>query len=582
MVISHIMSRDGFAVLRITENDKTRHLGSIYNYKDESARWMEKYSDLMDFATVAILGLADGELIAQLVHSIPSNVNVIIYEPSKDIYDYVAENFDLSGIIDNDKIHLFVNGVNEYLLSECLWEYVDETNYRISMVDALPGYNQIFSEEFERLSSLLDVRREHCISDKLSVAAHGRIEVENAIYNLRYINECRCLDQLIGLVPTDSPVVIVSAGPSLEKNGHLLKRIKNHLFLIVVDTAVPYVLSIGVVPDLVVTVSPVKDPSLYEYEELSDVPIAIDPVVTHKGLELVKNPMIIFVSASPYYENIFRLAGHELTDLESGGNVSSSAFCLAVALGFTEIVLVGLDLALQGDVMYAGNIKGSGDTGDNRLPIEGYYGDRVYTLPNYKVFLDWFEMTALSHPELTIYNATEGGAKIQGTCNRAFQDIANKYSTNNCNYEEMIKAIPSIFDEALDKDGDRKGEVDNYIKNGIQRIDIMTEYLEKGIDLTEKSIYLFKCKTEQSISQSVQMYRDINDIISYCSDIDEVFFVERVASEYNSDILDDINMGEDDFELEYLRMLDKLKEYFGAMKEAAQDVKAMFLKAFEQ
>ena len=48
------------------------------------------------------------------------------------------------------------------------------------------------------------------------------------------------------------PAIIVSAGPSIEKNFHLLKEAKGKAIIIAVDVVVPTILPAGIIPDFIV------------------------------------------------------------------------------------------------------------------------------------------------------------------------------------------------------------------------------------------------------------------------------------------------------------------------------------------
>lgn len=54
----------------------------------------------------------------------------------------------------------------------------------------------------------------------------------------------------------DIPVIIVSAGPSLDKNVKELRKAQGKAFIIVVDAALRTVLQAGVQPDIVCTIDP--------------------------------------------------------------------------------------------------------------------------------------------------------------------------------------------------------------------------------------------------------------------------------------------------------------------------------------
>ena len=60
--------------------------------------------------------------------------------------------------------------------------------------------------------------------------------------------------QLCDILPTDIPAIVVSAGPSLNKNIVELRKAKNKAFIVAVDTAVKPLVKAGIIPDLYVVV----------------------------------------------------------------------------------------------------------------------------------------------------------------------------------------------------------------------------------------------------------------------------------------------------------------------------------------
>lgn len=573
-MVSQTVSKDNETVLRININGKWRNLGSIYYYNKEIDKWLEKYNELLEFSTVVLLGLGNGNILRKLLSVIPGNTNLIIFEPSWDIFSYVICEFDISDILADERVHLIINNINTSDMDKCISEFVDESNYKICRIDALPVYGQCFVEEYEKLKKAYTQVVRNCISDQLSVAAHGRLEVENSIYNLGLLANCYCIDQLTGLIPTDLPVVIVSAGPSLEKNGYLLHNIKNRLFIIAVDTALPYLLSIDIMPDLAVSVSPNKDQtfqSLYINPKLKKIPFAIDAIVTHSGIKRVADRGLIFASASaPYYSKVFASVGHELLPLENGGSVSTIALSLAKKIGFRKYVMIGLDLALKDDKLYAGDLKDDEVLKQGYIMIDGYYGTEVATLPTYKMHLDWFEMFVRSNPELKIINSTEGGAMIHGADNIPLSKVIDMYCINEYNYRYIFDNIVPVFSEK------QKECLCECFEDSVGNIITLKKTLKTGLDLIHESYMLMNDGINYYEKDIVDKYKEINDIINICGEIEESFFVERIANENNGNILEDINIGERDPEKEYLRILEKLEIYFKDMLDAADVVEKMF------
>lgn len=573
-MVFHTISKDNEAVLRISINGKWKNLGSIYYYNKEVDKWLEKYNDLPAFSSIILLGFGNGNILRKLLNKIPVNVDLIIYEPSLDIFSYVMNEFDISDVLANERVHLIVKPINTSDLDKYISEHVDESNYKICRIDALPAYGQCFNDEYEKLKKAYTQVVQDCISDQLSVSVHGRLEVENSIYNLGLLENCYCIDQLIGLIPTELPAVIVSAGPSLEKNGSLLHNIKNRLFIIAVDTALPYLLSIGVMPDLAVSVSPNKDTtfqSLYKNPVLKKIPFAIDAIVTHSGIKHVADRGVIFASASaPYYAKLFASVRYEILPLENGGSVSTIALSLAKKLGFTKYVMIGLDLALKEDKLYAGDMRDDEVLKQEYILIDGYYGTEVATLPTYKMHLDWFEMFIRSNPELKIINSTEGGAMIHGADNIPLSDVVNLYCKKECDYRIIFDNIEHVFSE------EQKKWIYECFENSIDNLTLLKTSLESGLELIKDSYMLMNNGVHYYEKDIVEKYKEISNIIDICGEIEESFFVERIANENNGNILEDINIGERDPEKEYLRILEKLEIYFKDMLDAADVVEKMF------
>ena len=76
--------------------------------------------------------------------------------------------------------------------------------------------------------------------------------------------------------PKDIPAIVVSAGPSLAKNKHLLKEAKGKAFIAVVDSAISTVMSMGVIPDMVFTLDYKKSKKHFTSEGLNKVPFVAE------------------------------------------------------------------------------------------------------------------------------------------------------------------------------------------------------------------------------------------------------------------------------------------------------------------
>lgn len=574
--IESVMSKDGYNILRIYRDDRWNNLNSVYSFEKDVERLIEKYGYINDHAVVVVYGFSNGVMIRELLKRQPANIVFIIYEICSDILIYTLHNEDITDIFESGRVFLYIDGINAHGLDISLRKYMDETNYRINRIISLPRYESLFPEGFSKLQQIFNYAIENCISDQLTGGYDSKREVENAIYNLRYVIDCNVGEQFAGAFPTNIPAVIISAGPSLEKNAELLHQLKGKLLLIAVDTALPYLLSIGLKPDVAVTVSPNKDTSIksiYDNQELRNITFAIDPIVTHTGLEKINGRKFIYASTTiPYYKELFRLGEKKIDSLDNGGSVSTIALSLAASWGYEQFVLVGQDLAVGDNKKYAGDVSDGSDIRKNMIAIKGYYGDVAYTLPDYKLHLDWFEMFARSNPQYTIYNATEGGAYIEGTTNVELRQIVERYSENSIDYEKVFLNMPTAIPS------DKRTELYRVYTGSVARFDLIKNKLESGIEKMDESLGFLKSGLSINDAVIIENQQYIDSILSLCEEFGESFFLERWIGDIQGNILEDIYIEEDDKTSEYIRLLEKLKDYFTDMRESVDSVREIYVK----
>ena len=282
---------------------------------------------------------------------------------------------------------------------------------------------------------------------------------------------------------------------------------------------------------------------------------------------------IAITTRAAYYEKIFELADHHLYALNSAGSVANIAFSLAQVWGYSKFILVGQDLAYDGEIRYADD-KINKNYNDLRMyDVPGYSGGIVHTSMDFKSYLEWYEMMISTHPEFEVTNSTEGGAKIQGALQRPLSEIADEYQEINIDYEKIILDQPCVFkaNEIM--------QLKEYIKQSVENISSMYELLKHGIDLID--INLIELAEKNLKADFKDNNRMISKIMSDCADYLESYFVDGLIADRNADTLSDIFDESSDPYEEYCRMLEKTKEYANDMAVACETVKQMFLEVLE-
>jgi len=242
--------------------------------------------------------------------------------------------------------------------------------------------------------------------------------------------------------------VLVSPGPSLEKNVRRLVDLKGKALIVAGTHSLAVLRRAGVAPDVVVASDPGDLTRHFEPHDLEGVSAAVLATVCRREMFELPVPLCFaFAGNGPADQWLFDLLGEEAR-LPSGGSVACSQLSLALHLDCDPIVLVGQDLAFSEGRYYArGGVDGeatvvasdegrfflkkpAGSSGigtpmkDGTLQftkaqrwveVPGYDGGTVRTSESFRAFLTWFEAIAASERERRLLvNATEGGARIEG------------------------------------------------------------------------------------------------------------------------------------------------------------------------
>jgi hypothetical protein len=390
-----------------------------------------------DAAVVVVFGLGVGHTVREL--RARTRAKIIVYEPDPSVLRGVLEwgPCDLAGIpIASDLVDFSL-----------LWSTVAHNKPKAVLVRT-PGYEILYPEADRELDAML----KRLVSD---------IQINENTYHHRarvWLSDIfQNLPGAIGRVPfmalegafTRIPAFIVGAGPSLDKNGALLREATKKGIVISVNTSALALARHGVVPQVLACLE-----SLDLSADLKRVPF-IDEVVrafslsgSPAHLTTGKGPLLPTFENIGHFEPLTRLFG--CRGLPVGASVTTSAFSLAERLGCDPIVMVGQDLAYTNDQIYArgtayegssvrvhrdekkveqhwsaaaraahGTSQGALPYAEPLIETAAWGGEgEVATSPSFAAVRAWLEtaasVIARAHPTKKFVNATEGGARIAG------------------------------------------------------------------------------------------------------------------------------------------------------------------------
>lgn len=236
------------------------------------------------------------------------------------------------------------------------------------------------------------------------------------------------------------PAFIIANGPSLDKNIDELYRIRGKGLMICGESAIIPLLKKQITPDIMTIIERTKYTYLYHFKDVaypSDMALICLGLVDRKVFPSFPGEKIpVFRNAEAINQWINGYIG-DGSALDAGANVSHLAFELAVLLGADPIVFVGQDYAYgpEGVTHSQGAVYNEEKGRKSRenlqaMPIVLVEGNDGTMIPSTKLWKDFrvgLEHKIASHPEKTVINATEGGAKIHGTVCETLSDVITTY-----------------------------------------------------------------------------------------------------------------------------------------------------------
>jgi hypothetical protein len=306
-------------------------------------------------------------------------------------------------------------------------------------------------------STALEIQREVSLN-ALTIASQSQAWMKAVAENLVAWTESPESGAIIDRLEGET-AILVAAGPSLEKNGHLLAEVRDRALVIAVDTALRRLDRLGIVPDIVVGID-TNEVNAWDVNDVGAAALqsllAADPVAHPKLVRAFRGPKLFLRTINcvlddeggllpdPLPIDLFleRIAGAPFSvSWQSGGSVSTNALFLAFILGIRRVIMIGQDLAFTGDRLHARGVahEDAWITALDRFrsregmerrarrdsfEVPAWGGGLVRTSPVLREYLLWIERSIERGfaRSMEIIDATEGGAAKRGTRRIAFQE----------------------------------------------------------------------------------------------------------------------------------------------------------------
>lgn len=519
-------SGDDVEILEAKDKNKTAKLNgkmihSLYRPIEEAIKNIEKL-EIEKKNLILVLGAGIGYSVVEVLKKIANGTKIFIVENKLSLISTLLENTTIAEALKNDILSIYHTTQDKNFM------YDVEKKFQLGLA---PDYeiiiNNVCYENSEKeYLNFLNIFRD-LISNNLvgtsTIFEFSKMWHKNSFENLRHFAASIGVKELEGKFK-NIPVIVVAAGPSLDKNIKYLKWVKNKAVTIVVGTALKKVLSEGIEPDFIMGIDG-GEPNWEHFRraEYAEYPFVYEPMVNPKILDYHKGTEIVFVS-----QNIVGLWGEYILGekgfAKMGGSVAISAYDFGVRLGGNPVVLLGQDLAFSGGKSHVSGSVYEKDTFQkddkdiHQLELEDIYGGKVFSDRKLYTFLQYFERFIASdlelYNELEVIDATEGGAKIQGTKVMTLKNVYHKYISNQAvDVKSILKSLEDNIDgeKNIAKLIEGKNDIMNKLKETLKHTEDGIKILSQIVNKNDYS----RVEQLDNVDKKLKKYPEVDNLIKF-------------------------------------------------------------------
>ncbi|BCN32550.1 motility associated factor glycosyltransferase family protein [Anaeromicropila herbilytica] len=566
--IESIATKDGNQALVIVKDGSTIRLNSAYKPISEANKWAEQFEIKNINAVVSMFGFGNGIFAREMINKLSEEDILLIYEPSAEIFLHVLEHYDITDILNNRRVSITVEEINDSEFKAVIGEHVEWINMNSQMIVKHPQYMALFEESHKRFIDIIRDNNEVCQINKNTERKLSGSIIRNTIENMKYMKDANILADFEGDFGEDIPAIIVSAGPSLDKNIEDLKVAKGKAVIFCTDTALKYLFAHDIIPDFIVTLDPNKYVGHFEDERCNSIPLFCLIEANKYILEKHKSRKI-FYNTNYFITKFYEKLEKKVINLNSGGSVATGAFSICASLGFKKIILIGQDLAYSGKSTHAGGRADfGGQLASDARKIEDINGDMVYTRGDWYLYLNWFVQAIESIEEIEVIDATEGGAKIKGTKIMTLK----KAIADNC--RENIDCSKIVDDKSPTLAMNEKDSLENYLQDSIKELNEIKRRATENKRFCEKLVIEAKKRnidSEKSQSWVKRLTKNNNQI----EDKPVYSLIDIYIAEVSTSELDDVYVLSDDEVQDQINTYEKGTKIYSAMIDACKKIEEM-------
>ena len=407
------------------------------NVIDELNSMLNTYNDkYLLYPVLYFYGFGNGILFKALLQN-KNHQHIVVFEKDIEIIWIMFHILDFSSELQSARLmvlntnKLEIQDYNELCSSKPFFQFS-----RIYFLELMSHYYERFHED------ILGLNKKLAENFKNSIVSHGNDPldalqgIEQFVYNLpQMITHPSYKELLSKRKGISDTAIIVSTGPSLTKQLPLLKKYASKATIFCADSSYPILAKHGIKPDYVLSLERIPLTSEFfnnDFGEFDkDILFVLKSYVHPHTTKYLQKNNRNFMLVSTYASFIQYLKLDYFGYFNMGKSVANMSYLLTEYLNYKNIILIGQDLAYAKDGFshtkdYKNLDKHEGhfqrDKGKFQCLAYGGNG-KVESSEIWTMFRLIFENDINYFQKffnITTYNCTEGGARIEGTIEKPF------------------------------------------------------------------------------------------------------------------------------------------------------------------
>jgi hypothetical protein len=437
-------SKSGMPTLAMkTADGRNVYLHSRHQPIEEARRMLEGI-DAQEKMTFYVIGLGLGYHLEMLFERASDEAIFCVFEPDLRMIRTALEHRDFSKLFRSHRVMWFYKGEKSEIFQR-LTPHTALVSMGTETIIHFPS-RQLHESFFRQTEISLLEFAAFTRTNMNTLVLNSRKTAENIAKNIGWYAATPSLARLRERYKS-RPAVIVSAGPSLRKNKHLLAGLDQNAVIIAVQTTLQPLLEMGVQPQFVTSLDYHEICTRF-FEKLPPglrTELIAEPKATCAIFNMMTGP--VNVIGNEFAEGLIREMKLDKPVMTSGATVAHLAFYFAEFLGCDPIIFVGQDLGFSDGLCYAPGTsyedvwrpelsrfctvemkQWEQIVRDRQIlrQIPDYQGRPMYTEERLYTYLHQFERD-FGKSKAKIIDCTEGGAAKRGAIAMPLKEAISKY-----------------------------------------------------------------------------------------------------------------------------------------------------------